>query len=192
LFVAISVPEEIKTEIETAQAELRRALPADCVRWTKREQFHLTLKFLGNVPVDVLRELQFSVRKACDGIPVLRLRAERIGAFPGMKSPRVIWAGVENREGLLPKLQQMVEIAVEGFTAETAEAGFRGHVTLGRVKHLRRPQAERLAKRVGVLTDRYFGEWAADKIEIIRSELSAGGACYTTLAAVPLGCRDNR
>jgi 2'-5' RNA ligase len=132
------------------------------------------------------------VQKACDGIPVLRLRAERIGVFPGMKSPRVIWAGVENSEGLLLKLQQLVEIAVEGFTAEKAEAGFKGHVTLGRVKHLQRPQAEGLAKLAGAMVDRCFGEWGADTIEIIRSTLSAGGACYTTLAAVPLGCAGGR
>jgi len=39
----------VRDEIEKAQEDLRRALPRESVRWTRREQFHLTLKFLGNV-----------------------------------------------------------------------------------------------------------------------------------------------
>ena len=49
LFIAVTVPEEVKSEIEKTQTELRRALPKESVRWTKRDQFHLTLRFLGNV-----------------------------------------------------------------------------------------------------------------------------------------------
>ena len=37
------------------------------------------------------------------------------------------------------------------------------------------------------MKDRKFGEWTAREIEIIRSELLATGARYTSLAAIPLG-----
>jgi len=48
LFIAIALPEAVQGALETAQGELRRALPGQDVRWTPRAQFHLTLKFLGN------------------------------------------------------------------------------------------------------------------------------------------------
>jgi 2'-5' RNA ligase len=186
LFIAISLPERVKTEIEKAQAELRGVLPGDGFRWTKREQFHLTLKFMGNVPADRIESLICSVQKACNGVPALRLRAGRIGAFPKVKSPRVVWVGVHDREGFLLKLQPAIEAAVIGFTTEKAEGEFTGHVTLGRARGLERSQAEAFAKLAVRMAERCFGEWTADKIEIIRSEFSPAGARYTTLAAVPL------
>ena len=49
LFIALPLPAEVKDAIEATQRELRDALLQGRVNWTKREQFHLTLKFLGNV-----------------------------------------------------------------------------------------------------------------------------------------------
>ena len=49
LFIALTLPEAVKAELEEAQAELRRALRQARVSWTRVEQFHLTLKFLGTV-----------------------------------------------------------------------------------------------------------------------------------------------
>lgn len=79
VFIAISLPEQVKDEIERAQEELRGALPAECVRWTKRGQFHLTLKFLGDVESRRLEALTDSVGRACEGFGILQLRAGRIG-----------------------------------------------------------------------------------------------------------------
>ena len=94
LFIALTVPEDVKTEIEKAQAALRRALPEGRVRWTKREQLHLTLKFLGNVDAQRFEPLVDAMRGACQGFGALELRAEGIGFFPDLRLPRVVWAGV--------------------------------------------------------------------------------------------------
>jgi len=191
LFVAISVPEGVKDEMERAQTEFRRALPEQCVRWAKREQLHLTLKFLGDVPVNRAEPLVQAVREACRGLPVLHLRAERIGFFPNEKSPRVIWVGVQDDEDVLPKLQEAVESAVRDFTAEQAEGRFVGHVTLGRVKMIKRPQTHVLSRLALDMAEKVFGDWTADKVEIIRSELLPGGAQYTTLADIALGSNNS-
>src|SRR6266487_4607346 len=83
-FLAVPIPDAVKAEIERAQDELRQALPKPCVRWTKREQFHLTLCFLGNVATTRVPELTEAVGAACRGFPALKLRAERIGCFPDL------------------------------------------------------------------------------------------------------------
>ena len=49
LFVAIAIPERMRNEMIAVQRELKPLALGD-VRWTKAEQLHLTLKFLGNVP----------------------------------------------------------------------------------------------------------------------------------------------
>ena len=190
LFVAISLPEGVKDEIEKAQRDLRAALPGNFIRWTKREQFHLTLKFLGNVVETGVDELINMLRAACLDFSALRLRAERIGFFPDLHFPRVVWVGVNDSNDILPILQNTIETFVKNLTNEPSEKKFTGHVTLGRILRIKKTEAEALKKVAIGMTDRFFGEWVADKVELIRSELSSGGSHYTTLANIPL--RDNQ
>jgi RNA 2',3'-cyclic 3'-phosphodiesterase len=187
LFVAVTVPDDTKAEIEKAQAAMSRALPKEAVRWTKREQFHLTLKFLGSVDTQRVAELTEALRTACRGFAPLELRAEQIGCFPNLRRPRVVWVGVHDQEQQLPELQRAIEAAVRDYTKEEAEERFTGHVTLGRVKDLRRHEAETLASLVSDHSTRVFGAWTSDRVELIRSQLSSQGARYTTVAALPLG-----
>jgi 2'-5' RNA ligase len=186
VFIAISLPEQVKDQIEKAQEELRGALPADCVCWTKRRQFHLTLRFLGAVESQRLDALIDAVRRACEGFGVLQLRAGQIGCFPDLRHPRVVWARVHDRQERLPLLQRAVETATAGFTREEPEGTFTGHVTLGRCKTIKRRHAEILAELAKAMEHSVFGEWTADRADIIRSELASGGSRYTTLAAAPL------
>jgi 2'-5' RNA ligase len=195
LFVAISLPEAVKDEIEKVQKEMRSALPGDFIRWTKREQFHLTLKFLGNVAASRVAELTKVLREAGRHFATLRLRAERIGFFPDERFPRVAWVGVQDDKDVLSRLQQAIEIKVKDFAAEKdvepagrrrSQGTFTGHITLARIQGIKRAQAEIFSKLALGMAGRFFGEWTADKVELIRSELSPGGSRYTTVATVSL------
>ena len=186
LFIAVPVPEAVKNAIEKAQSELRAALPGDVVRWAKRGQFHLTLRFLGNVASAEVNAVVDSLRHACEPFAPLPLRAERIGFFPHMRSPRVVWAWVYDRNEVLQQLQQAIERATKPFTREAAEEKFTGHVTLGRIRGIKRAEADALGKVAIGMAERFFGEWTADHVELIRSELSSEGSRYTTLESVAL------
>ena len=186
LFVALAVPEDVKGEIEKARAELGRQLPRECVRWTPREQFHLTLKFLGNVGAERVPRLTEALRAACGGFPPLELRAERVGCFPDLRRPRVLWVGVSDQQGQLPPLQEAIEAAVKEYTAEQASERFTGHVTLGRVKEMSRREADILSGLASSLGTRFFGAWTAGEVHLMRSELSPDGARHTVLSALKL------
>ena len=80
VFIALPIPGPVKDEIVRVQDELRNLLPRRCVRFTKREQFHLTLRFLGNVKSQRVEGLINEIRAACREFSVLKLRAER-GCF---------------------------------------------------------------------------------------------------------------
>jgi 2'-5' RNA ligase len=187
LFVAILVPEAVRIEMIRVQQELRRLAPHDAVRWTKPEQFHLTLRFLGDVSSDRAAALKESVQTVCSGESALRLRAQGVGFFPNTRSPRVIWVGVNDGEGHLVALQKKIENTVRRFTEEPGGENFEGHVTLGRFKHFKRQEIGELTVRAQTMKNQEFGEWTAQEIEIIRSELSPEGARYTSLAVFPLG-----
>ena len=77
-------------------------------------------------------------------------------------------------------------MASRDFTREKPEARFTGHVTLGRAKIIKRREAETLAKLVNGMIERVFGEWIADRIEIMRSEMSPQGARHSVLHHVAL------
>jgi len=185
-FIALPIPEAVKDEIERVQVELRRVLPEKLVRWTKREQFHLTLKFLGDVEACRVKELTEALREACSGFPALKLRAERVDCFPQPRFPRVAWVWVHDETEQLCVLQRIIESAVGSFTAQKADKKFTGHVTIARISGVKRPQIEALASLVHALTERQFGEWTANEVRFIRSELFQSGAVHSVLAAFPL------
>lgn len=187
LFVALSLPEAVKAELRQAQTVLRQGLPERGVRWTTPDQFHLTLKFLGNVEAARVAALGQALEAVGRQFGPLSLRAEGIGFFPGARSPRVVWAGVRDAREDLPRLQQAVEEAVGEFTAEKPESKFSGHVTLGRVKQLGRREVERLVELASPFSAKPFGEWAAQELELIRSQLTPAGSKYSIAQAARLG-----
>ena len=134
-----------------------------------------------------VEELKKSVGAVCHNARPLFLRAEGIGFFPNSRSPRVMWVGIDDGAGRLADLQKEIETALRPFTAEPSEKKFTGHVTLARLKNPRPSDVQNLAGRAQSLEKQLFGEWTAQEIEIIRSELSPAGARHTLLAAFPLG-----
>jgi RNA 2',3'-cyclic 3'-phosphodiesterase len=186
LFIAMPIPERVKDEIQRVQDALRTTLPKQCVRFTKREQFHLTLRFLGNI--DVRREEQVvdQVRTACREFFSFKLRAERIGCFPDLRFPRVVWVWVHDDAEQLQSLHGKIGRATTSFAEKDDEKDFTGHVTIARLNGVKRQQADALAKVAHEMSGRFFGEWVADEVEIIRSDLSSSGSRYTTLAGIRL------
>jgi 2'-5' RNA ligase len=186
LFIAIALPQEIKAELEKTQAVLRKALAHARVSWTRPEQMHLTLRFLGNVETQRLGALIEAVRAACLPFSPLQLRAKGVGFFPNLRFPRVAWASVNDPEQRLLAVQSAITRAVQDFTAEKPEENFTGHVTLARIKRIKRSETRELAKLAEGLQSHRFGEWTAAEVQLFRSELSSEGARHTTLVKLPL------
>ena len=170
-----------------AQAAMRRVLPGPSVRWARREQFHLTLRFLGDVEAARVDALGEALRNACRDFGTLQLRAQGVGFFPNERYPRVVWGGVRDQAEQLPRLQQVVEAATEAFTTEKKEERFTGHLTLARIKGIRREEAAALAQVAAGMADRLFGQWTGYRVELMRSELMPQGARHTCLGSFALG-----
>lgn len=138
LFVALTMPEEVAAQLD----RLCVGLPA--VRWAGPEQFHLTLRFIGEVENGTFYELGEALANVAH--PPLEIRLKGLGQFPPRGSPQTLWAGVENPESLAP-LRRRIERALVEAGLEPERRKFVPHVTLGR---FRAPPPE----------DR-FGSWLA-------------------------------
>lgn len=186
LFLALSTPDQVKRAFEAAQTAIGLGFPDRAARWTRREQFHLTLRFLGSVPSSRIDELVAVTRAACRPFPPLRLTAAGIGFFPNARFPRVLWAGVKDMGDQLVALWTALQVATQPFTGEAAETEFTGHITLARLDRLRRSQAEVLTKSADNFENTVFGEWTVDHLDLMRSELLPQGARHSSLAELPL------
>jgi 2'-5' RNA ligase len=186
LFIAIAVPPEVRQEIGRAQGRLQRNAPRGAVRWARPEQFHITLKFLGDVPAEQVAALEKSTADVCADFPALALSAHGIGFFPSPKNPRVIWAGASDGGGRLSELHRQLDEALRWLApAERAEK-FTGHITLGRFKPGHHAAIPKLVELAADLRGRQFGDWQAREVEIVRSELRSDGAEHVTMATFPL------
>ncbi len=186
LFVSIAVPGPVRNEIEQVQMRMQQALKSESVRWTRSDQIHLTLRFLGNVPVEKIQDLTAALAQATSTFSAFDLRATGLGFFPPKRFPRVIWIGIESERDQLLRLQNAVARACEPFTAECEERSFSGHLTFGRVKRIGRSEAERLLAFRDSLGDRCFGSWQVSSVELMRSELEQAGARHTPAASFAL------
>jgi len=188
-FVAIKVNAELAAALLDLQARLRRRLPPTAVRWSSREQLHLTLQFLGDVASDRVPDLISAVRGACQDTPVLRLIPGDLGAFPGLPRPRVIWVGVGGDLELLQELQRRVAAATAAFGDHTEEREFHPHLTLGRVSGRGEADARPVGQALSGVSLGWRGAWLGTAVHLIRSQLNPAGAVYTDLAEFPLNPR---
>ena len=182
-FIAVELPEALRQEVASFQADLKSA--GSDVKWVEAGHLHLTLKFLGNIEEAQVASLKEALAPAVRGISSFTIRLEGIGAFPRTTSPRVIWVGVTEGNEKLVELANAVEQACAGLGFPAEERPFSAHLTIGRVR-----SPEHLAPLVKKLQLAEFrGETPAEisKLILFQSALSPHGPTYTPLAEIPLG-----
>src|SRR5438874_13784245 len=90
LFIAISIPAFVKEAIERTQSECRDCLANASASWTRPENFHLTLRFLGKVKTERIPALAAAIQTASAGFSRLSLACSALGSFPSHGRPRVL------------------------------------------------------------------------------------------------------
>ena len=187
LFIAIAVPADVRREIGRAQGRLQRNSPSGAVRWTRPEQFHITMKFLGDVPAEQVGALEKATGAVCARFPALALSAQGVGFFPNERRPRVIWAGANDGSGHLSELHRQLDEALRWLAPDERPEKFTGHITLGRFKPGHHEAIPKLMELAAGLRAQHFGDWVARDVEIVRSELGSDGAEHVTMASFKLG-----
>ena len=194
-FIAVNLAPSVVEEIAKVQAVLRRADgEPGAVRWTRVENMHLTLKFLGNIDQHQVAPILTRLRHVGRDCPAFQVEARQLGGFPSLGRPRVIWAGLhdtandEDPQGEkhfpLPGLNKAIETALSELDFPVEQRDFRPHVTLGRVRSQR--GWDRLLPLVQDYRHASFGTSVIDRVSLYRSDLESNGAIYTALGSVPL------
>ena len=180
-FLAITLPDEIKARL--AAAALRLAPVAVDVTWCKRDQFHLTLAFLGEVSPAILPHVTAAAERVCAALPHFVCRARDFGYFGTKRNPKTLWAGVEPTPELA-LLHDGLWLELKKFGYENPEQEFQPHITLGRCREAARNHP--VVKAMAADTDASFGEWEVSRVTLYESRLTPHGAVYRTLSHVAL------
>jgi 2'-5' RNA ligase len=186
LFVAVFPPAEVARHVSEAARGLADRLSPRSVSWTRPEQMHLTLNFLGNVVPDKVEEFEQAVEDACHlGEPHV-LQPRGLGCFPSPPRPRVIWAGLAGAVSVLETLKRTLDarLAVLGYAPDARP--FQPHLTIGRVKQLSGGDRRHLTDALPRWHETDFGSWTVNSVDLMQSVLSPAGAEYVRVKSFAL------
>lgn len=181
IFVAIEISEDAKSVIAGLQNKLRDA-DADA-SWTRPENIHLTLKFLGEVSESLIAEVAKVCLKCAADFHYLDFTLSGVGAFPDPRQPRILWVGLRGDLGPLVQLQKELDEGLSRIGFEPDRKPFSAHLTMGRVKSRRNSRALMAAANDYQLAPIAF---SVSEIVLMRSQLHPAGSRYTRLASAAL------
>jgi 2'-5' RNA ligase len=188
LFIAIDLSEELRASLRRLQGNLRDRMAPRSVRWVQVEGIHLTLKFLGDTPLDKVDKVKTALAQAAAQASPFVFTVEGLGCFPSSHRPRVVWVGLQEPSGTLTQLRDAVEAHVAPLGFPTEKRPFHPHLTLGRV-HRRASKSEvrEIGEVVATAAVGNMGKLAVSSVSLIKSDLQPSGAVYTKLLEVGLG-----
>lgn len=181
-FIAIEAPEDVRGAVHQFGERLRkRGLKAS---WVKPDAMHLTLRFLGDIDEAAATTVANSLAQHLAGLASPRLLARGVGAFPSVRRPSVVWAGVETLSGDIHALRGAVEESARAVGLPPEHKAFHPHLTLARLRARSDVAAfaEALAPYAAPDVMLEFGqEFNAGNVVLFNSTLTPRGPSYRVL-----------
>jgi len=184
IFIAINLPEDIRKELIFYQSRW----PELPIKWTKKENLHITLVFLGYLSNEELLEVYKAAKEAALESKPFSVNLNRICYGPPRKiPPRMIWVeGEKSKEFTLLKnnLEKFL-IGSDKIRFSSENRSFSPHITLGRIKvwEWRKIEPEERPE----IEEEIALDFEVSSVEVMESKLKRGGAEYVILENVNLG-----
>jgi 2'-5' RNA ligase len=192
LFIALDIDDQIRQRIGRFLEGVSGFSPG--ARWVRLESLHITLKFIGEKPPEIIPALKDSLEKIT--VPPFDLTLSGTGFFPTPKSPRVFWIGIQAPPDL-QKLAAAIDDATAQFDIPKEDRAFSPHLTLARKsggsgspqkQKDDRPNQDfqRLQEKLATMSPPEFGTMTAREFFLYQSQLSRNGSRYTKLQSFKL------
>lgn len=181
LFIAVELNPAVQEAIGLIQDQLKKS-GAD-VKWVRFKDIHLTLKFLGDTPVDKIDAIAAVLQEATSLVKSFTMEIKELGAFPKISSPRVIWLGLEAGKDQAKQIATTLEEKLEPLGIKREEREFAAHVTIGRTRSSQNSFA--LSKVMKEFKPAPSTQ-EVDHIALIKSTLTPQGPVYEVLRRADL------
>jgi 2'-5' RNA ligase len=178
-FCAIELPANVRAQLADHAKQLRAVVPEASASWSKPENVHLTLKFLGNVATRNIPTISVAASRVVKEFSPFQIKIGGTGVFPKATRPQVLWIGVEDSSGRLSELQRRLEeeFATAGFDKE--DGAYKPHLTIARI---RRPDGARRLAESHLQTKFALLNIRVNEFVVFRSQLSPKGSIYTAIS----------
>jgi 2'-5' RNA ligase len=181
-FIAIELPQEIRDYLKKIQENLKES-GAD-VKWVAPQNIHLTLKFLGELDQQKLKEISHILEDVAKEKKSFSLELAGVGAFPDTNYPRVIWVGLAAGNEETKEIAELLEEKIACLGIAKEDRPFSAHLTLGRIRSgLNRIK---LVQALNAWTQSETSQFRAQKITLFKSTLTPKGPVYEILTEANL------
>ncbi len=177
VFIAVDVENPILVQ---AFDRVRDALQATGVpmKPVESHNYHLTLRFIGEVDEGVVRDIASSVLGELR-FTSFEIHFKGVGAFPGPYRPRVVWIGVQEGADQLKAIRDEIESRLRSLGIKPDPKRFEPHLTIARIKGARNLSS--LIRLLEQYSDYDFGWMRVESIRLKKSTLTRSGPIYETL-----------
>lgn len=180
-FLGLDVTEPVRDRLR----ELARPLGSlSSLKVVESKNYHLTVKFLGDVSQRQRRNLDSGLQRMLPPVGPLDLNVRHLGTFPNLEPPSVVWAGIEPTDSLLTVFEAVEKVAT-GLGFDPEDRDFHPHVTLARVKDENR-ERKALIEWLQTRGNEEIAEFQVDELTLFESVLEPGGPEYSRLESWPL------
>ncbi len=180
----IGVPAGVGEQFLQAREELISALHDERISWVSPDLYHVTIRFLGDTEIRLVKEIGGALRKHVKQPGKSLVQLHRLGSFGPPKKPRVVWVGFEGTQ-VFESLRQGVDRALGACGFLPAEQSFRAHLTLGRIRSLH--DIRKFYRIIEERKDAFTGTMHLERMVFYRSVLGNGGPVYTPLEVMEFG-----
>lgn len=175
-FFCVPIPRALRSPIDVLAQGLRSKTSMHA-SWVQPENYHVTLRFLGDVDASLMIPLESLCQDLCKTLVPFACHFDRVGAFPNADRARVIWVGAESP---LPfrTLSNALSDGLDALDFPRARSESLVHVTLARIKDHPDPSLPRLLMDA---TPTKAMSMTVDRIVLMESVLARKGAVYSPL-----------
>jgi 2'-5' RNA ligase len=162
---------------------LKKNLSQDNINWIREDHFHLTLRFLGETPLNRLEEVQQLLKRLTSQYSPFEMEVSGIHLFGSKHSPKVIWAGVQPHDLLLEMALKIdVFLTTLGFSSD--RQNFVPHLSLARIRKLK--DKDHFHQVIEKSPNGFIQNELVESVLFYESVLKPKGAEYQILGEFPL------
>ncbi len=165
-FIGIPLDDIIREEIYKLYPDIKN------LRFTKKENLHITVKFLGEIQEKRIEKIKNAIVESCNDTTKFKISCNRLSAFPSTASARVVWVNVIEGADIITEIYKTLENNLEKIGFEKEKRQYIPHITIARIKN---------SVNIADYLKKFEINSVADEIVLYKSDLKPEGPFYTNI-----------
>lgn len=181
LFIAIKlIPDD---NLLGTYYSLKQAFRYDKIRWVNPDNFHITLKFLGNTSEDKIDVISEVINNTVKPFSMFKIDFDSTGVFGSRYKPRVIWFGIKDNEQLKRLGVELIN-NIDDSGIPKDRQNFVPHLTIGRITKI--VDKHTFNNKIKEVKDVFLQQTTIDRVVLFESILSSTGSRYNEICSFSL------